>query len=186
MKPLLFFMLSLLFFNPSFGQDEPAKPLSRKERKELRKMERRRIRAENLAKTRQIIDSMDFILQAHTFVTRYGNSIPVNSSTNFFATDGQEATIQLALSDFIVGSNGVGGITVDGAVSKYRVREGKHSTQIFMTVNTLLGAYQVTVYANYGGVSTLKVTTIRGRRFELQGTFLPLEENYAFKGSPSY
>ncbi|MCG8474922.1 MAG: DUF4251 domain-containing protein [Cytophagales bacterium] len=186
MRSTLIIILSFVFLCPVFAQETTPKKLTRKERKELRKQERQRIRAENLAKTRQIADSMNFILQAHTFVTRYGNTIPVNSTVNFFATDGENATIQLALSDFIMGANGVGGITIDGMVSKYKAIKQKHATTLLIDVFTALGTYHVTVYANYGGISTLRVVTMRGQRFELQGTLLPLEENFAFKGTPSY
>ncbi|ANQ47502.1 DUF4251 domain-containing protein [Flammeovirga yaeyamensis] len=71
------------------------------------------------------IDSMAFVLEANQVYDRYGNIENVNGNINFVSVNGDRAVFQLGF-DGVVGLNGVGGITMEGKISDYEVKEEKN------------------------------------------------------------
>ncbi|BDD06252.1 DUF4251 domain-containing protein [Aureibacter tunicatorum] len=182
MKYLLIIALIFSFGFNGYAQNEDKK-LSKQERKELRKKEQQ----ENLQKSSDIAESKHFILEAHTLVGRRGQSAPIQPNLNFFATDGENVTIQLAFPAAPwPGYNGLGGLTVDGRVSQYKITKGKKTVSIRIDAMSSIGSYQIFINANYGSTSTMRITGNRGERFEFRGTLLPLEENNVYKGTPLF
>ena len=71
------------------------------------------------------IRNKDFVLQADNVTFRSGNTVFVNSSTNFISVKGNRAVVQISPSNFASGPNGLGGVTVDGVISNYQISTDK-------------------------------------------------------------
>ena len=99
--------------------------------------------------------------------------------------NGDQSTIQL---DFgaLIGWNGVGGITFDGTISKYEVKEGKPNQSISITIRSQ-GAVQgsVDMDISVGNAENVRcnVRGTWGDRITLNGRFVPLEESVVYKGA---
>lgn len=61
------------------------------------------------------------------FYFKYGTSAFVSSNTNFVGLDGDKAVVQVAFNVPFSGPNGLGGITVDGNASNYKVNAARKS-----------------------------------------------------------
>ncbi len=81
-----------------------------------------------------IRDTM-FVLQAHTVFDKYGNNQMVSETINFVAIVKNEATVQLGF-PFGAGLNGVGGVTLDGKVTRITFDEDKKGFQ-YVRVNVM-------------------------------------------------
>ena len=63
------------------------------------------------------VQNRDFVLEANQVTFKSGNTVYVNSTTNFISVKGDRAVVQVSPSNFSAGPNGVGGVTVDGMIS---------------------------------------------------------------------
>lgn len=83
--------------------------------------------ADSLASIQAIaaIRNKDFVLQIDNVTFRSGNTVFVNSSTNFISVKGNRAVVQISPSNFASGPNGLGGVTVDGGISGYQITTDK-------------------------------------------------------------
>lgn len=81
---------------------------------------------------KEAIDNQTFVLEADRVYFKYGISAFVSSNTNFVGLDGDKAVVQVAFNVPFSGPNGLGGITVDGNASNYKVKTDKKV--IFMSV----------------------------------------------------
>ena len=77
-----------------------------------------------------------FTLEASRATFKTGYTINVTSSTNFITVKKSKASIQTAFNASISGANGMGGVTVDGTISNYRISTDKKSgdTMVSMSV----------------------------------------------------
>ena len=134
MKKIFLILLSIflvLFF--AFGQDKGSEnnenPKEQKKQAELKSLQK----YDSLSKTRY------WVLEAHTIYDRYNKSIPVNSSLNFISMKDSLMTIQLSVSNTVPGNNGIGGITIDGKMTKYEINKSKnifiHCSMLAMSKN---------------------------------------------------
>lgn len=73
----------------------------------------------------QAITDRQFVLEADRITFKYGQNAYVSPHTNFISMDGDRATIQLAFNSPYAGPNGMGGITVEGAVSNVKMKTDK-------------------------------------------------------------
>ena len=69
-------------------------------------------------------DSM-FTLEANRVVFKYGQRAYVTPSTNFVAVKKNKATVQLSFNIPVAGPNGMGGVTVEGTIGKYKMETDK-------------------------------------------------------------
>ena len=74
---------------------------------------------------KEAIDNQTFVLEADRVYFKYGTSAFVSSNTNFVGLDGDKAVVQVAFNVPFSGPNGLGGITVDGNASNYKVKTDK-------------------------------------------------------------
>lgn len=109
MKSILFYSLSIIFILSGCKTSEKAS--LNEDQKSVLAM--------------SAINDNDFVLEADFIIPRSGPSIYVNSNTNFISVNRNKATIQLALTNFASGLNGVGGITLDGNVSNEKMSTDK-------------------------------------------------------------
>ena len=183
MKRLFITVFAVLLTLPAFTQE-----LSKKEQKKLEKELKNEQKAEEAAQKAEIVGLMVhyqmFVLEAHTLRDKRGNSIQVSSNINFIASDSITGVIQVGSNTYI-GSNGVGGITVEGSISeyKYTVHEKSGSYNISYYLRTPVGSYDVTITAYPDGRADADVrSTTWGDRLRYSGYLVPQSLSKVYKG----
>ena len=144
--------------------------------------------ADSLASIQAIaaIRNKDFVLQVDNVTFRSGNTVFVNSSTNFISVKGNRAVVQISPSNFAAGPNGVGGVTVDGGISNYQITtDRKGRVNLTYNVSGIGISAQVEVYIVPG--STYAQATIypnfNSNTVWLQGNVVPYENSNVIQGS---
>lgn len=118
MKRLLSLVFALFIITAVNAQENNTKSkLTRKEKKELQK--KQEIQDERMLA--DIIENRRFVLEATVMYDKYGQQIRVNRMINFVAVDSTSAAFQFG-SASSVGVNGLGGVTIDGNITKYDVK----------------------------------------------------------------
>jgi len=162
----------------SFAQQE--KKLSKKERKELRSQQL----AEQKEAIVALLNSKAWVIEAHTVFDRYNQSYQLNPTINFVGVNGDEGALQLGFNG-LIGWNGVGGVTVDGKVTKYEVKEGKPNsgpTLVLRFQGRAMGSATISVTVNTSGQATARVNGDFGDRITFSGMLKSLEESTVYKG----
>jgi hypothetical protein len=124
--------------------------LSKREQRKLLKEEKKRIEKEEAARYAELVEKMvtrpAFVLEANMLYDRYGQTIQVQSTINFVMVDSTEGVIQVG-SPLYLGQNGVGGITLEGAVTRYEVNknEKRGTYNISYGLQSTMGHYDVTI-----------------------------------------
>jgi hypothetical protein len=179
MRIIVFFILMLLFNTDNiFAQEE--KKLSKKERKELKKQQEIEKKQAIVA----LLASQSWVIEAHTVFDRYNQSYQIDPSINFVGIKGNEGALQLGFNG-LIGWNGVGGITIDGSVTKYEVKEGKDKAS--PTVNLRfqgrgVGSATINLTISTSGQATARVNGDFGDRITFSGMIKSLEESNVYKG----
>ncbi len=160
----------------------------RKAEKKARKEAKRQEAKENTARLIGIVESRQFVLQATTLYDRYGNSLVLNSNLNFVGFDGEYSTIQLSFAG-LVGWNGVGGVTIDGRITKMEVRT--KAEDIGFTINAAVqnkggGLTTMLFRVNADGNARVDMNGNFGEKLSFQGFIVPLNESTIYKGTPRY
>ena len=144
--------------------------------------------ADSLASIQAIaaIRNKDFVLQVDNVTFRSGNTVFVNSSTNFISVKGNRAVVQISPSNFAAGPNGVGGVTVDGGISGYQITtDRKGRVNLTYNVSGIGISAQVEVYIVPG--STYAQATIypnfNSNTLWLSGTVVPYNNANVIEGS---
>ena len=132
------------------------------------------------------IRNKDFVLQVDNVTFRSGNTVFVNSSTNFISVKGNRAVVQISPSNFAAGPNGVGGVTVDGGISGYQITtDRKGRVNLTYNVSGIGISAQVEVYIVPG--STYAQATIypnfNSNTLWLSGTVVPYNNASVIEGS---
>lgn len=136
----------------------------------------------------QSIDDMNFVVEANRVFFTNGQSVFVNSNTNFVSVKDGNATIQLAFNGPNAGPNGIGGITLQGTISNVKKQVDKKGNIIFsMSVNGPALSAQVffNMTAGTNQCSATVSPNFNGRRITFSGTLYPSAESNVFKGQPS-
>lgn len=150
--------------------------------KKAAKFEKDSINSVNL---KAVVASKAFVLEANTLYARTGQSYVLNSTTNFVGFDGKNSTIQLAF-DQLIGWNGVGGITLDGTISKMEIADNKKGFgfTINISVKQKIGG-MVTMFFNVSadGSARVDMSGSFGEKLTYQGRIVPLSESNVYKGT---
>ena len=154
-----FLAIGLLFISVYCNSQEVK--LSREEKKEAKR--------DKEFYSFQVIDSMlqkkNFVLEADYLENQYGYRSPVMSAVNFIMVDSLRAVLQTG-SNSLYGSNGVGGTTAEGSLSRLKITKDIKNLSFFLrfTVNSEIGVYDVsmTIYSNNQARATISGMT-RGK-----------------------
>ena len=132
----------------------------------------------------QIIVDKQFILQADYRSNKYGYRLPVPSTLNFIMVDSAIAVIQTG-SNTRVGFNGVGGITAEGRISKWKVVKDikRKSFLITMNVSTSLGYYDIFINVSASGNASATISGTTSGKLIYHGRLLSFPESRVFQGS---
>lgn len=144
--------------------------------------------ADSLASIQAIaaIRNKDFVLQIDNVTFRSGNTVFVNSSTNFISVKGNRAVVQISPSNFASGPNGLGGVTVDGGISGYQITTDKKGrVNLTYNVSGIGISAQIEVYIVPG--STYAQATIypnfNSNTLWISGNVVPYENANIMEGS---
>lgn len=181
MKKVLF-VLMILFGCIGYSQGQTVdKKKSREEKKEAQ----RALEQAWFEEAKQAIDDKAFTLEADRIIFKRGQSTFVSSNTNFVTVNGDKSSVQVAFTNAISGPNGIGGVTVDGRVSSYKVKTDKKGTiyLTFSVMGTGISA-QVNITLPYGNnQANVDIRpNFNSNRITLSGTLLPLDKSNVFKG----
>ena len=175
---ILFMILTL----PALAQSQTS---HRAERKEKKTQKEQSLQA-NHQMLLDLTKNHQWILEANTIYDKQGMSYPVDASTNFVSAKGDEMTIQLAFPNRI-GWNGLGGITVDGTVQQYDVKEVKNGINITIDMSSMpLGFSTVLINIRDDGNARATIDTVTGNQITFSGNIQDLQQSRAFKGQASY
>lgn len=196
MKKLLFVLIAVLVGTASmFAQDDNGGLSKRELRKQARAARKAEKEAQKQAEIEEgkrlfemacrAVDSCDFVLEAEKIEFRSGQFVYVNSSTNFVSLHGKEATIQLAFNIPISGPNGMGGITVDGTISKIDKKKDRKGNMMYeMMVQGIAVSANVVIHLTEG-TNDCRVTVMpnfNNRRISFVGHLYPSQFSRVFKG----
>lgn len=134
---------------------------------------------------RAALKNQDFVFEANSVTFKSGNTVFVNTTTNFISVKGNRAVVQISPSNFASGPNGVGGVTVDGMISDQRVTTDKKG-RITYSMNVMgIGINaQVEIYMFPGSnnASATVYPNFNSNTIWLQGTIVPYENSNVFEG----
>ena len=121
MKAISLVLIMIILGGSSFAQTKEDNKAAKKAKKEAKALQDK----ENTAALISLVESKKFVLEANTLFDRTGMSYILNSSLNFVGFDGVNSTIQLGF-DQLIGWNGVGGVTIDGQITKMEIKTKKN------------------------------------------------------------
>ena len=183
MKKLIVLVTAIVLNFNLFADEiskEEWKKMSRQERKEYRKKKA----IEDQKRILQLVTSKAWVLEAHQLQDRYGESEIVEPSINFVGVAGEKSTVQLGASGEI-GINGVGGITVDGNVNRYEVKEGKPGSGVTVRLEVsgaMTGHVSMLISISNDGTASATLRDIEGGRITYRGRVVALGESTVYKG----
>jgi hypothetical protein len=189
-RQLLLILLIIMsaFTNRIYSQyEEPV--MNKKEIKALEKEKRQAEKKEQEEYEKKLveymIDNKKFVLEADYLSGSSGSRIPVNSTLNFIVIDSNKVIIQLANS-WGAGYNGLGGITLDGSITKYDIhkQEGKRGVSYSLTVFIMssLGTYDIQFWISQNGYADASISGNTSGRLNYSGKIVPLKMSRTFKG----
>jgi hypothetical protein len=193
MQRIVFFYLIVLLFAPlkTWGQQEEV--LGKKEQKSLAREERKAIKASEDEKkkilAKWMIDNQKFVMEADYVSDSRGNRKPVLSTLNFISIDSAKAVIQLSIVSG-PGYNGVGGITVEGMITKYKVdtniTKSGTSYNISVILQSTTGNYDIFFSISSTGFADAMISGTTRGSLRYTGTLVPIDVSRVYKGSTSY
>lgn len=164
---------------------------AKKEEKELlrseRKLEEFQRKQRNLVSIKEKVNDSTFVLEASSLNDRFGRSVDVSPSINFIAVSGENVVIQVG-SDFGIGPNGMGGITLEGVITTYEPEEGPGYGNINVLINAksvILGLATITITVNQAGTFRASVTGSWRQQIRMSGNFKTFENSKIFQGRTS-
>ena len=169
----------------------PTSTLSKKEQRQLLREEREKQEALEQANTATLVEYMvsqqRFVLEANMLSDRYGQNFSVSSNINFLAIDSIVAVIQIGNSMYI-GSNGLGGVTIEGNVSgyEYEMNEKKGTYQVSYSIRSSMGSYDVLINIFRSGNADATVRGTFGGSIRYHGNLVSPAKSRIFKGSSRY
>lgn len=182
MKNIIFLIAAIILGTLNINaQEGNRRELTKKERKAIEA----RIDSIKNAKAEQAINDSAFVLEADLVTFKRGRTAHVTSNTNFVAVNGGEASVQVAFNVPWPGFNGLGGITVDGYISKYEKKKDKKGN-IYLEMNVsgrgISAQVFITLWSGSNKASVNIMQNFHSGRISLDGVIVPKEESDVFKG----
>ncbi len=144
--------------------------------------------ADSLAsvQARAALRNQDFVLEADNIQFRNGNTVFVNSNTNFISVKGNRAVVQISPSNFASGPNGLGGVTVDGYISGQEVKtdsKGRITFSMNVTGIGINAQVEIYMFPNSNQASATVYPNFNSNTVWLQGVIVPYENSNVVEGS---
>jgi hypothetical protein len=167
----------------SVTNDKKQEKLTRAEKKQLKEETEKA----NWEKIVDMAKKKQFVFEANYFYTPNGNTT-VNSSTNFFSVDGDNAVIQISFTNLegVPTPNNVGGITAKCTVIKYTYEADDYKKPVTIRVSAKplagqgTGVYQLdlSIYSDGSGDMQMGRYNLR-----MNGMLRSLENSKVFQGN---
>ncbi len=112
--------------------------------------------------------------------------MPVTPTINFVLVDSVAGTVQFGSAQDI-GYNGVGGLTVDGRITKYEysvVGKKEDSYSIRLILMSSIGTYDITLMVNSQGYADASIRGNWSGQLNYHGKLVPLTLSRVYKGTP--
>jgi len=180
MKTSLILLVCLLLANGLSAQNSANdKQLKKEQKKALRDS----VDNAEYQLTKNMIDSMGFVLEAYYLFDKTGVRVPVNSTINFIKVDSSQTVIQTG-SNRGAGANGIGGTTAEGKITQWKVsKDKKHkSFNVTMEVTTNIGMYSVFLDVASSGRANARLTGLWPGQLNWEGQLVPLSMTRTYKG----
>ena len=191
MKPLMTFIIAFVFVLGAFSQEE-TQQLSQKEIKKIQKEQKKAARAaeeERMAEvTRYMVHQQQFALEADYLSDKYGQRVSVTPTINFIMIDSLVGTVQFG-DAMAIGYNGVGGVTVDGKVTKYEysvIGKKEDSYSIRLILMSSIGTYDITLMVSSQGLADAQIRGNWSGQLNYHGKLVPLTLSRVYKGTPIF
>ena len=184
MHRIIFTVLALILSTGIWVQGQE---LSRKEKKQIRKEQQEAELEQKAALTALMVEHHMFVLEADRLRDKRGNTVNVPSNLNFIASDSVVGVIQIGSHQY-VGSNGVGGITVEGQIANYEFthNEKNGTYNISYNVRSSVGYYDVRISVFRDGRADATVSSNWPGRVNYQGYLVPPSESRVWQGTSIY
>ena len=193
-KIVMMLALMLAVCGGAMAQDVSSKQNTKEETKEIRELTRQErkllqqaIDSTQWAEALQAIGDSTFTLEADQVIFKYGQRAYVSSTTNFVRVDKANATVQVAFNIPVAGPNGMGGVTLDGRVTDYKITTDKKGTMTTLAMNVMgVGISSRLTISIYKGSNHARVDVLpnfNSHRISLSGRLLPNSQSYIVKGS---
>jgi hypothetical protein len=189
MKSFFTLLMVFVFVLGAHSQDE-VQQLSKKELKKLQKEQKKADQAaeeERMVEvTNFMVHQQQFVLEADYLSDKYGQRVPVTPTINFVLVDSLVGTVQFGSAQ-AVGYNGVGGVTVDGRITKYEysvVGKKEDSYSIRLILMSSLGTYDITLMVNSQGYADAQIRGNWSGQLNYHGKLVPLTLSRVYKGTP--
>ncbi|ANQ49322.1 DUF4251 domain-containing protein [Flammeovirga yaeyamensis] len=174
--------------------------LTKKEQKALKKEQKRKAKEEKKAQREALeklvnqqanaaIDSQSFVLEATQLYDRRGRTVNVQSNINFLKVEGNTGVLQIG-SAHLVGWNGVGGITVDGRISDWKVTKDEKTGRTRVEFNIMGSVLTARVAYDLDGTGNFCNATVNGvfsnSQLKMRGQLVPNKVSSTFEGMIRY
>ncbi|CAN5553068.1 DUF4251 domain-containing protein [soil metagenome] len=185
MKRLIIYILVLIFiFSAGIGMAQAGE----KEDRKVKRAEKMRLKEEeanlNQEKFLSLVNDQDFVLETYALFGRYNSRIGVSPNTNFISIHGDQLTLQTG-NGITHGYNGVGGITINGRITNYKVKTSKNNKNLSVMVqytSPALGHSTLNLNIQSNGSARAFVTDNWGGRATFQGEIVSPENARIYKG----
>lgn len=146
---ILFILLAAFFVaSTSFSQNTSQE--AKKKEKEVKKKAKQEQAVADWNANKKMAEDRQFVFKANQLITPDG-TFPLDPKINFFYVIDDYSVIQFAFEGIFIGGNGLGGITSEGTIDKYKINSAKPTKPIQVELNVNPKAGQGT------GVGTLVV-----------------------------
>jgi hypothetical protein len=167
--------------------------MSKKELKELareqKRSEQERLKKEHISIVKSMLEGQQFVLEADYIDDGRGNRLPVSNTINFVVIDSSAAVLQIG-SPYGHGWNGVGGITVEGNITRYDldIIKGRRSISYSLAVVIMssMGIFDIHFNVSDTGITDATVRSTTSGQLRYSGKINPISHSNVFKGSTSY
>ena len=132
------------------------------------------------------INDTAFTIEASRVTFRTGYTANVTPSTNFITVNKNKASVQTAFNVPISGPNGMGGVTVEGTVTNYRVTTDKKSGDTMVSMSIMgvgiSATANIRLFKDCNKATAEIMPDFNSDNLRLSGILLPPERSTVFKG----
>jgi len=162
--------------------------LTRKEKKETEKI----MLAANFYAQDTILNLKEFVLEADYLQGRRGELISVRRNINFIKVQDARGTLQTGSTSNgfsrSLNDNGVGGVTIEGNISNYKVKRNTKSLSHNVTfeLTSSLGTFNINMNIMADNTASATITSARSTHLTWKGTLVALFNTNVFRGQDTY
>ena len=175
MKTIAILMLAMMFSVNLAAQQTKNTPKTKEQKAAEKEMK--------FQGMHNLLNDKSFILEADYLGNGFDRR-PVVAALNFVMVDSTATVVQTG-NNFGVGYNGVGGLTVEGKVSKYTIAKDKKHRSFTVTWNmsSTIGFYTIFMNVSPSGRATATLTGNTSGKLVYDGWLVPASESRTFTGS---